>query len=143
MTLLIKGEKGRSQNGYVTEQMRKVRKTYTPLGAFVAVQIISDPTETPGGIQLPESAKDGTGYMPTPEYRVIAVGPDVKHLTAGMKVLIGRVQMSIVNHPEVGNETFVLEEKHVLGIVDDEKPVTNPRLLPHCELTDRPNQSEG
>lgn len=103
-----------------TEAEGKVRKTYTPLGAAVAVQQLCQQNETAGGIALADGSGGDSAYMPTPVCRVIAVGPDVKELKPGMLVLVhDRTPLTVVSHPDVTNQTLMTEEKNVLGIVDE------------------------
>lgn len=90
------------------------RKTYTPFSSYVALHVHHH-SETDGGIVLPDNAQTPN----TPICTVIAVGPDVQQIKVGQKVLVGHNVMGTkVRH--AGQETVVVEGKHILGVVDGE-----------------------
>jgi chaperonin GroES len=92
-----------------------------PLHDKVLVERLESQEKTPGGILLPDTAKE----KPT-EGRVVAVGagkisdkgdrvaPGVK---AGDKVLFGSFAGTTIR--ELGKEYLILDEHDLLGVVDD------------------------
>lgn len=72
-----------------------------PLFDFVAVEPAERVQDVPEGLHLPDVAQDNTPVEGT----IIAAGPEVKYVKAGMRVLYGRYAGSDV---EIGGKTFTV-----------------------------------
>lgn len=87
---------------------------YKPLDDRVCCILLTSPSESQGGVMLPENTKDP---FFTPTAKVIAVGPNVKELKVGDTVLISMsTPFCRVNYK--GQETMVLPEESVAGVLN-------------------------
>lgn len=97
----------------MSEQKPRPTKKYTPIGTRIVVDIVRNPNQTEGGVILP----DQSSWI-TPICKVLAVGPEVKQIKEGDYILvITKVESYLVRH--AGEETYVLEESNVYGIIDN------------------------
>src|SRR6267142_250789 len=76
--------------------LKRAVKTFTPICEGVAIQVIPQ-TQTEGGLVIPENAQKGSNYI-SPTGWVVAVGPEVKQIKVGDKVLLGNAPMLGVHH---------------------------------------------
>jgi co-chaperonin GroES (HSP10) len=96
-------------------KVRAIRTFQPSLDNVVVDWIVGSEKRTPGGLLLPDQAEDWA----TPQGWVVAVGPDVKHLKVGDRVLVYMNQMCrMVRH---GNrkKVYVYKEADILGTVDE------------------------
>ena len=84
---------------------------FIPMMAMIAVQV-KKVDKSPGGIVIPDSApKD----FQTPECTVLAVGPEVKYVRVGDRVLVS--EMVMASKVFVERASFVLvKEEQLYGI---------------------------
>lgn len=103
----------------MSQTQTKVR--IQPLADRVVLEVLEGNQQTPGGIYIPDSAKD----KPT-EGRVVAVGPgrtldngqrEPMNVQVGQRVLFARYGGSEVKID--GQEYKILSEKDILGIIEE------------------------
>lgn len=103
----------------MSQTQTKVR--IKPLADRVVLEVLEGNQQTPGGIYIPDSAKD----KPT-EGRVVAVGPgrmldngqrEPMNVEVGQRVLFARYGGSEVKID--GEEYKILSEKDILGIIEE------------------------
>jgi len=94
--------------------------TFRPLGDRILVRRVEEDAKTPGGIIIPDTAKEKPQ-----QGEVLAVGPgardkDGRHLEpelkAGQKVLFGKWSGSDVRID--GEDLLIMKESDVLGVLD-------------------------
>ncbi|MBK8190094.1 MAG: co-chaperone GroES [Vampirovibrionales bacterium] len=92
-----------------------------PLGDRVVLEVLEGNQQTPGGIYIPDSAKE----KPT-EGRIVAVGPgrvldngqrEPMNVEVGQRVLFARYGGSEVKID--GQEYKILSEKDILGVIQE------------------------
>ncbi len=89
-------------------------KKFTPIGERVVLQVIEIPETTQGGLILPEQSRE---TWTTPIAQVIAVGPNVKQLKEGDKVLV--YAETIARKVRYDNDSLlVVFEGDVVGVID-------------------------
>lgn len=99
----------------VSEVRRIPKKTFVPVEDKLALHIFRV-EETEGGIVIPDAARD---RIETETALVIAVGPDVKYVMEGDRVLLPAGHMfQKVRH--LGQETAIFREKDIVGVVNKE-----------------------
>ncbi len=95
-------------------------KSFRPLADRILVKRLDGEEKTKGGIIIPDSAKEKPQ-----EGEVVAVGNGKKHddgnvqevdLKVGDRILYGKYSGTEINHD--GEETHILREDEVLGVVD-------------------------
>lgn len=94
--------------------------TFRPLGDRILVRRVEEDAKTPGGIIIPDTAKEKPQ-----QGEVIAVGPGARdkdgrrlepELKAGQKVLFGKWSGSEVRID--GEDLLIMKESDVLGVLD-------------------------
>ncbi len=96
--------------------MQLAKKRFTPTGEKVVLQMFKL-TETEAGIALPDTVNP-LAYK-TPQALVVSVGPDVKQLKRGDKVLVpAGIPCLEVKH--LADRFLVMDEKMVVGVLDEE-----------------------
>ena len=94
--------------------------TFRPLGDRILVRRVEEDAKTPGGIIIPDTAKEKPQ-----QGEVLAVGPGVRdkdgrrlepELKAGQKVLFGKWSGSEVRID--GEDLLIMKESDVLGVLD-------------------------
>ncbi|MBJ7409447.1 MAG: co-chaperone GroES [Phenylobacterium sp.] len=94
--------------------------TFRPLGDRILVRRVEEDAKTPGGIIIPDTAKEKPQ-----QGEVLAVGPGARdkdgrriepELTAGQKVLFGKWSGSEVRID--GEDLLIMKEGDVLGVLD-------------------------
>ncbi len=96
--------------------MKLAKKRFTPTGKKVVLQMFKL-TETEGGITLPDNVNP-LSYK-TPHALVVAVGPDVKQLKRGDRVLVPAGAPCLeVKH--MADRFLVMDEDLVVGVLLEE-----------------------
>lgn len=90
------------------------RKRFMPVGNNVAIHLFKI-QETQGGVMLPDAAAEG-GDWRTPVGLVIAIGPDVKWVKEGDKVL-GHPSTAVMKVRLPPDEYVVVAEDNLAGIM--------------------------
>lgn len=90
------------------------KKRFVPVGDQVAIHVYLM-TETQGGVLLPDRAAEG-GDWRSPMGLVVAVGPDVKQIKEGDKVVLHPSTVAMKVRFQ-GDEYIVLSESKVCGVV--------------------------
>jgi len=94
--------------------------TFRPLGDRILVRRVEEDAKTPGGIIIPDTAKEKPQ-----QGEVLAVGPGARdkdgrrlelELTAGQKILFGKWSGSEVRID--GEDLLIMKESDVLGVLD-------------------------
>jgi len=94
--------------------------TFRPLGDRIVVRRVEEDAKTPGGIIIPDTAKEKPQ-----QGEVLAVGPGARdkdgrriepELKAGQKVLFGKWSGSEVRIN--GEDLLIMKESDVLGVLD-------------------------
>ncbi|ACG80039.1 heat shock protein Co-chaperonin,HSP10 (plasmid) [Phenylobacterium zucineum HLK1] len=94
--------------------------TFRPLGDRILVRRVEEDAKTPGGIIIPDTAKEKPQ-----QGEVLAVGPGARdkdgrrlepELKAGQKVLFGKWSGSEVRID--GEDLLIMKESDVLGVLD-------------------------
>jgi len=94
--------------------------TFRPLGDRILVRRVEEDAKTPGGIIIPDTAKEKPQ-----QGEVLAVGPGARdkdgrrlepELKAGQKVLFGKWAGSEVRID--GEDLLIMKESDVLGVLD-------------------------
>jgi len=94
--------------------------TFRPLGDRILVRRVEEDAKTPGGIIIPDTAKEKPQ-----QGEVLAVGPGARdkdgrriepELKAGQKVLFGKWSGSEVRIN--GEDLLIMKESDVLGVLD-------------------------
>ncbi|MFN3515318.1 MAG: co-chaperone GroES [Phenylobacterium sp.] len=94
--------------------------TFRPLGDRILVRRVEEDAKTPGGIIIPDTAKEKPQ-----QGEVLAVGPGARdkdgrriepELTTGQKVLFGKWSGSEVRID--GEDLLIMKEGDVLGVLD-------------------------
>ena len=94
--------------------------TFRPLGDRILIRRVEEDPKTPGGIIIPDTAKEKPQ-----QGEVLAVGPGARdkdgrriepELTAGQKVLFGKWSGSEVRID--GEDLLIMKEGDVLGVLD-------------------------
>jgi chaperonin GroES len=94
--------------------------TFRPLGDRILVRRVEEDAKTPGGIIIPDTAKEKPQ-----QGEVLAVGPGARdkdgrrlepELKAGQKVLFGKWSGSEVRID--GEDLLIMKEGDVLGVLD-------------------------
>jgi chaperonin GroES len=95
--------------------------TFRPLGDRILVRRVEEDAKTPGGIIIPDTAKEKPQ-----QGEVLAVGPGARdkdgrrlepELKAGQKVLFGKWSGSEVRIQ--GEDLLIMKEGDVLGVLED------------------------
>jgi len=83
---------------------------FKPLGERVFVKFLEEMEKTPGGIYIPEAAKEKPQRG-----KIEAIGKDVKELKVGDTVLFDKYSGSKI---KIDNDEYlIIKEEEVLGIV--------------------------
>jgi chaperonin GroES len=94
--------------------------TFRPLGDLILIRRVEEDAKTPGGIIIPDTAKEKPQ-----QGEVLAVGPGARdkdgrrlepELKAGQKVLFGKWSGSEVRID--GEDLLIMKESDVLGVLD-------------------------
>ncbi|MDP3370605.1 MAG: co-chaperone GroES [Brevundimonas sp.] len=94
--------------------------TFRPLGDRILVRRVEEDAKTPGGIIIPDTAKEKPQ-----QGEVLAVGPGARdkdgrriepELKSGQKVLFGKWSGSEVRID--GEDLLIMKESDVLGVLD-------------------------
>lgn len=94
--------------------------TFRPLGDRILIRRVEEDAKTPGGIIIPDTAKEKPQ-----QGEVLAVGPGARdkdgrrlepELKAGQKVLFGKWSGSEVRID--GEDLLIMKESDVLGVVE-------------------------
>ena len=85
---------------------------FKPLGDRVLVKVQEVETQTASGIFIPDNASK---EKPT-QAEVVAIGPDVKHVELGDKVIYSKFARS-ANVELEGEEYLVMEVSEILGVM--------------------------
>ncbi|MCK5909263.1 MAG: co-chaperone GroES [Caulobacter sp.] len=94
--------------------------TFRPLGDRILIRRVEEDAKTPGGIIIPDTAKEKPQ-----QGEVLAVGPGARdkdgrrlepELKAGQKVLFGKWSGSEVRID--GEDLLIMKESDVLGVLD-------------------------
>ena len=83
---------------------------FKPLGERVFVKFLEEMEKTPGGIYIPEAAKEKPQRG-----KVEAVGKDVKEIKAGDIVLFDKYSGSKIKMDDA--EYLIIKEEEVLGVI--------------------------
>jgi chaperonin GroES len=84
---------------------------FRPLHARVLVNPEKGADRTPGGLYIPENGKEKPQIA-----KVIAIGPDAKHVAVGDRILFGKYTGEKVVVEE--EDMIVLQEEDILGVVE-------------------------
>jgi len=87
---------------------------FIPLTDMVLIQTVIAPETSEGGIVLPDSARQKPD-----EGKIIAIGPDVKIVAIGDRVIFGKYVGMELNIPGVGDNVLLLHETDVYGKLED------------------------
>lgn len=90
---------------------------YKPRKSFVVVCVVSLGKMQDGRIHLPDSAIEGKQYI------VHAIGPDVKDLNIGDKVLMQGNQGSEWGYMPGTREFIVIDERNVVLVFEDKPEI--------------------
>lgn len=97
----------------------ELHQIYTPIADFIVVEFITV-SKTEGGILLTDNAKED--YSRQMAWKVVAKGPDVKHLNLNDYVLVGPnarpIGVPLLHKKEDDTQHVQLHEYEVLGKVD-------------------------
>ena len=85
---------------------------FKPLGDRVLVKVQEVETKTASGIFIPDNASK---EKPT-QAKVVAIGPDVKHVAVGDNVIYSKFARS-ANVELEGDEYLVMEISEILGVM--------------------------
>ncbi len=91
------------------------RKRFTPIGRKVVIYAYKV-DETAGGVALPDVAVE-KGDWRTPVGLVLAVGPEVKQVKEGQRVLVHPSTPVMKVKYEGDADCVVMEEEHIAGIL--------------------------
>lgn len=94
---------------------KRAVKTFTPTFEGVAVEVIPQEVSE-GGVIVPENQQLSASFI-SPVGWVVAVGPDVKHVKVGQKVIFGDAPCIQIRH--AGQTLVVQAERNLVGIVDE------------------------
>lgn len=107
---------------YVASDLHKQEKIptklYTPIADGVALHVLRFADQTEGGVLIPEISQDN---WQTPVGLVIAVGPDVKYVKEGDKVIFGNC-IDFFKVKYGGCDFLHMPEKGIAGIIPKEDP---------------------
>lgn len=114
-------------------------KRYRPPLNVIVVDLVQDPLpigDVSGKIILPDTVDRANTHKrySSPICRVVAVGPDVKHVQEGDFILIPIAiarQAVAINYD--GDELYIINETNVAGIIEGEPVLTKPLKGPPCQ----------
>lgn len=93
-----------------TKKVGTMNSPIKPLADRVVAVLEEAQTKTASGLYMPESAKEKPVIA-----NVIAIGPNVKDLKVGDRIVYKKYAASMVELKIDGKDYFVLEEEDVLG----------------------------
>jgi len=104
----------------MTTSKQELSKIYTPIADFIVVEF-NVPSKTEGGILLTDSAKEE--YSKQLAWKVVAAGPEVKHVKIGDYVLVGPnarpMGIPLIYSKNDDTQHVQLREYEVLGKVNE------------------------